>query len=53
VAGKKESSRVMAVGCHFPVISRLRAIFPDLAGGNSRFRAPPMRGFGCSKQLIR
>src|SRR5271167_4489998 len=36
-------------GCDFPVISRLRAIFPDLAVGNSRLRAPAMRHCGCSK----
>jgi hypothetical protein len=42
----------MALGCHFSDISRLRAIFPDLAVGNSRFRAPAMRGWGYSKQLI-
>src|SRR5208283_4626555 len=28
----KSRSREMAVGCHFPVISRLRAIFPDFGG---------------------
>jgi hypothetical protein len=31
----------MALGCHFPVISRLRAIFPDL--GSRKF---PVSGAG-------
>ena len=40
--GPKASSRVMAVGCRFPVISRLRAIFPD--SGSRKFPVSGTRG---------
>jgi hypothetical protein len=39
--GRKECGREMAVGCRFPVISRLRAIFPDF--GSRKF---PVSGAG-------
>jgi len=50
--GSTEAVRSGRSSCHFAVISLLQAIFPDLAAGYSRFRAPAMRGWGYSKQLI-
>jgi len=50
--GSTEAVRSGRSSCHFAVISLLQAIFPDLAAGYSRFRAPVMRGCGYSKQLI-
>jgi hypothetical protein len=42
----------MAVGCRFPAISRLRAIFPDFGSRKFPVSGAGVRGFGCSKQLI-
>ena len=50
--GSTEAVRSGRSSCHFAVISLLQAIFPDLAAGYSRFRAPAMRGWGNSKELI-
>ena len=39
-------------GCHFPVISRLRTIFPDFGTRKFPVWAAAMRGCGYPKQLI-